>query len=88
MINKISRTRKFKRLYLSLPGEIQKKFEKQIRMLINDFHYPSLHVKKIQGHENIWEARVDIHYRFTFELVQDTLFLRAIGNHEVVLKNP
>ncbi len=71
-----------------LPVEIQEKFEKQIRLLIQNFRHPSLQIKKMQGYKNIWEARVDIHYRFTFEIIDDTIFLRVVGNHEEVLKNP
>ena len=49
---------------------------------------PSLHTKKIKGKEGIWEARVDIHNRMTFEIISDTIYLRVVGNHDDVLKNP
>lgn len=41
-----------------------------------------------QGSKGIWEGRVDISYRLTFEIIQDTIFLRVVGNHDEVLKNP
>jgi len=47
-----------------------------------------LHTKKIKGKEDIWEVRVDIHYRMTFEIIGDTIYLRVVGNHDDVLKNP
>jgi Txe/YoeB family toxin of Txe-Axe toxin-antitoxin module len=42
----------------------------------------------MKGREGIWEARVDYHHRLTFEIDEDTIFLRVVGNHDVVLKNP
>jgi len=57
-------------------------------MLLEDMRQLSLHTKKIKGKTDIWEARIDFHYRLTFEIVEDTLFLRVVGNHDEVLKNP
>jgi hypothetical protein len=51
-------------------------------------YHPSLRIKKIKGREGIWEIRVDYHHRLTFEIADDTIFLRVVGNHDVVLKNP
>lgn len=71
-----------------MPQNIQLKVDRQLKMLLEDMRHPSLHTKKIKGKANIWEARVDFHYRLTFEIVEDTLFLRVVGNHDEVLKNP
>ncbi len=78
----------FKKRYQNLPVAIQDKVDRQIEQLSNNFKYPSLHTKKIKGKEDIWEARVDDFYRLTFEIVEDTIFLRVVGNHDDVLKNP
>lgn len=67
---------------------IQNKVDKQITLLSKDIKYPSLHTKKIKGREGILEARVDIYYRMSFEIIEDTIFLRVVGNHDEVLKNP
>lgn len=80
--------KKFKKLYLKLPIEIQRKTDKQIQLLVKDFEHPSLQCKKIQGKENIWEARVDQKYRMTFEIINKTVFLRVIANHDDALRNP
>lgn len=85
---KIRAYQSFKRAYSKLPAKIQTKVDKQITLLSENMSYPSLHSKKIKGKEGIWEARVDIHHRFTFEVVEDTIFLRVVGNHDAVLKNP
>jgi len=85
---KIKAYGRFKKSYQSLPLTIQKKVDKQIDILADNFRHPSLHTKKIKGREGVWEARVNIHYRFTFEIVGDTIFLRVVGNHDEVLKTP
>ena len=85
---KIKAYKRFQRAYHSLPKGIQKKVNKQIDLLSKDINYPSLHTKKIKGAGDIWEARIDVHYRLTFEILQDTIFLRVLGNHDEVLKNP
>lgn len=85
---KIKAYKSFKELYKVLPQNIQEKVDKQIEMLEVNYFYPSLHTKRIKGKEGIWEVRVDIHYRMTFEIIDDTIYLRAVGNHDDVLKNP
>lgn len=85
---KIKAYERFRKCYQYLPKNIQKKVDKQISLLSKDFRHPSLHNKKIKGSKGIWEVRVDISYRLTFEIIQDTVFLRVVGNHDEVLKNP
>lgn len=85
---KIKAYKSFKKFYKTLPQNTQAKVDKQIELLETNYLYPSLHTKKIKGKEGVWEARVDIHYRMTFEIVGDTIYLRAVGNHDDVLKNP
>lgn len=79
---------RFKKSYQHLPEHIKKKVDKQIKILSDNFRHPSLRTKKIKGKTNIWEARIDIFYRLTFEINNDTIFLRVVGNHDEVLKNP
>ncbi|MBE9505094.1 MAG: hypothetical protein IME96_13065 [Proteobacteria bacterium] len=85
---KIKAYKRFQSAYKNLPKPVKKKVDKQIALLSKDFQYPSLHTKKIKGAEGVWEARIDIHYRLTFEILDDTIFLRVVGNHDEVLKKP
>jgi len=85
---KIKAYERFKKSYQDLPKRIQKKVDKQIMILVENFRHPSLHTKKIKGTKEIWEVRIDIYYRVTFEIIGDTIFLRVVGNHDEVLKNP
>ena len=85
---KIKAYHRFKKAYSTLPHDVQVKVDRQLKMLLEDMRHPSLHTKKIKGRIGIWEARVDFHYRFTFEIIEDSLFLRVVGNHDEVIKNP
>ncbi len=85
---KIKAYNRFRKSYSKLPEHIQKKVDKQLALLLNDLKHPSLHTKKIKGREGVLEARVDIYYRMSFEIVEDTIVLRVVGNHDEVLKNP
>ena len=83
MIQRFLRTRQFKKQYKKLPAKIQTKFQKQIKLLIQDIRHPSVQAKKMQNTANIWEGRIDYQYRFTFKLIDETMILRAIGTHEI-----
>ncbi len=83
----IQRSKTFAKDYKRLPKNIQQKAERQLRTLIRDWRHPSLSTKKMKGHTDIWEARVDYHHRITFQVTNDTLVLRTIGAHDI-LKQP
>ena len=80
-------TDKFKRNYQKLPTKIRKKFAKQLNFLVTNFRHPSLRVKKMKGRENVWEARVDRSYRFTFHKENSDIILRTVGPHDEALGN-
>ena len=48
---------------------------------------PGLQVKKMRGHEDIWEARVDLSNRLTFERDGDVITLRNHCSHDM-LRDP
>jgi mRNA-degrading endonuclease RelE of RelBE toxin-antitoxin system len=84
---KVSFTKPFKRDYHALPKEIQELINKQIAHLMENPHHPSLRIKKMEGHESVWEARVTKGYRMTFHIYGDTCLLRRVGPHSI-LKMP
>ena len=49
---------------------------------------PSLKVKKIQGTDDIWEARAGLPIRITFEIKENAIILRNVGRHDEALKKP
>jgi mRNA-degrading endonuclease RelE of RelBE toxin-antitoxin system len=86
------RSERFKRAFQSLPKEVQKRVVRSLRLMAEDMFYPSLVVNKIQGYSGVWEARVDIKYRLTFQYEQEDgetiCILRNVDNHDECLKNP
>lgn len=78
---RIESTSEFKKKYKKLPLNLQNKLSKQLKLLLKNHRHPSLRTKKMSGVE--WfEARIDLHNRFTFELNPDTVTLRIIGPHD------
>lgn len=78
----------FKKDFRKLPAALQKLADGKIEMLAENPRHPSLRVKKMEGHKDIWEASVTMKYRITFEMEEDGFLLRRIGEHDKVLKNP
>jgi mRNA-degrading endonuclease RelE of RelBE toxin-antitoxin system len=86
---KLTRTERFKKSVLELGRPTREKLQKQLEILISNPRHPSLGVKKIKGTRSIFEARVDDHYRFTFEFGEKSeLILRVVGPHDSALKRP
>ena len=81
-------TSRFKRAYKSLPEEVKMGVKEALRMLAVNTRHPSLHVKKIKGTKDIWEARASLDCRITFQIVKDYFILRNVGHHDPTLKNP
>lgn len=38
----------------------------------------------MHGVRNLWEARVSLSYRFTYQMEGDRLVLRRIGTHDIL----
>ena len=85
---KISRTARFKSAWQELTEEEKELGRKALRNLAADLRYPALRVKKMQGVENIREARVSRSLRMTFQLEGDRIILRNIGRHDETLERP
>ncbi len=85
---KIRFTRRFLKSFARLPAAVQEKVKKQITLFAEDPRHPSLQTKSIQGAPGIYEARVDIDDRMTYEGdVNDTFILRVVGKHDEAIKN-
>ncbi len=81
-------TSRFKRAYKSLPEDAKLQVKEILRKLVENPRHPSLRVKKIKGTKDIWEARVSLDYRMTFQIFKNYFILRNVGHHDPTLKNP
>lgn len=64
-----------------LPSSIQKKTRRQFSFLLSNYRHPSLRTKRMQG-SDLFEARIDIHYRFCFQIEEDTIYVFIVGPHD------
>ena len=71
----------FDEQYTTLPDAIKKKAKKQIHFLTENLRHPSLRAKKYDEIQDIWQARIDRHYRFYFRIENDTYLLLKITAH-------
>ena len=85
---KITRTARFKKAWQELTEEEKALGRKALRNLATDLRYPALRVRKMQGVEHIWEARVSRSLRMTFQIEGDTIILCNIGRHDETLERP
>ena len=79
----IRRTDAFLRDYRALPIEIRKRVEKQLRLLLEDFHHPSLRLKKLKGTDK-FEIRISKGYRLTLRFDKEHMELRRVGTHDII----
>ena len=81
---KLAFTKPFKQDYKGLPENIQELIDKQIAHLLENPKHPSLQIKKMEGRQTIWEARITKGYRMTFQIVGDTYLLRRAETHSIL----
>ena len=88
LINRLYWLPRFKRDYRKLSFEAKEKINNAlIRIEADGLHYPSLCVKKIKSSHDIWEARASYSLRITFTLQNNKIYLRTVGEHDI-LKSP
>ena len=81
-------TARFEKAFKALGKPVQRKVLRTLRLLDENPRHPSLHVKPVQGTRGIWEARVDLQYRMTFERERETIIMRNVDNHDEYLRKP
>jgi len=79
-------TRSFERDYRELPNIIKKAVDKKLLLLLDNFRHSSLQVKKMEGYKNVWEARINQGFLFTFSIFDKTYVIRRVGKHDILKK--
>jgi mRNA interferase RelE/StbE len=72
---------RFLKQYRDAPAQVQKAFDKQAKLLLENLRHPSLHAKKYDEARDIWQARVTRDWRFYFTIEDDTYHLHTIIPH-------
>jgi mRNA interferase RelE/StbE len=63
------------------PLTVRHAFSKQLRFLLSDLHHPSLRAKKYNERLGVWQARVNLGWRFYFSIVRDTYYIEDVMPH-------
>ena len=79
---------RFAMAYAGLPREVQRRVDKALRLLDEDFRHPGLRARRMEGAEGIYEARVDRRHRMTYQREGDRLVMRNVGEHDKTLGRP
>jgi plasmid maintenance system killer protein len=67
--------------YSGAPIQVQKAFDKQVRLLAANRLHPSLRAKKYSESLDLWQARVNQDWRFYFMVENDTYVIARIVPH-------
>jgi hypothetical protein len=63
------------------PATVQKAFLKQVGFLQHNLNHPSLHAKKFDEANDLWQARVNKSWRFYFIIERETYVIQDIIPH-------
>ena len=72
-------TEQFEQAYERLTTAEKRSVRKALTLLGANSKHPSLRVRKMQGGRDIWEARVSMRLRVTFEMDGETIFMRNVS---------
>jgi plasmid maintenance system killer protein len=78
---KLIRTTHFERNYAKAPQQVQRAFDKQSSLLLQNLHHPSLRAKKYDERLALWQARVNKDWRFYFLIQHDGYVIVNIIPH-------
>ena len=67
--------------YQRSPPPLQKLVDKKMALLRKDIRHPSIRAKKYDEARDIWQGRINRHYRFYFYISGDTYFIITIIPH-------
>jgi mRNA-degrading endonuclease RelE of RelBE toxin-antitoxin system len=92
MVMKLQSSESFVKSLRQLPQETRAKVRKQLKLLLQDFRYPSLHTEKLEGEvfagEDVWSIRIDRKHRLKFIIRKEEqiYFLIVVGKHDIYRK--
>lgn len=67
--------------YVDLSLKLQALVKKQFDLLLQNFRYPSLRVKKYDESQDIWQGRISSDYRFYFKIDGEIYTIITIKKH-------
>lgn len=74
-------TQRFSRQYAEAPLKVRSAFNRHLDLLLENLRHPSLHAKKYDEGNDIWQARVSRAWRFYFRIEGDTYVILSLIAH-------
>jgi mRNA interferase RelE/StbE len=78
---KVRFTDRADRDYAALSADVRKAFGKQLEFLLANPRHPALRAKKLEGADNLWQARVSRGWRSYFKIDGDEYAIIGILPH-------
>jgi plasmid maintenance system killer protein len=78
---KLLYTERLRRSYAEAPESVRKAFDKQCALLRDKLRHPSLHAKKYDESRDVWQARVNMSWRFYFTIQNDSYTIVSLTPH-------
>lgn len=78
---RINVSHRARRQYEALSSTLRHQVDKQLAHLLTDLRHPSLHAKKYDEKEGLWQGRVTRDWRFYFTIEADTYDIVSIVPH-------
>ena len=85
---KVVFTEQFEQAYDKLTAAEKGGVRKALALLGDNPRHPGLRVRKMEGRQNVWEARPSRRLRMTFEMAGETIIMRNVGEHDTVVRSP
>jgi hypothetical protein len=68
-------------LFSGLPPEVQREAKNAYRLFRDNPSYPGLQFKKLEGHDNVYSARIGLNYRALAVMQDERVVWYWIGSH-------
>jgi mRNA interferase RelE/StbE len=81
---KLIRTDRFLADYRKLPAQAQRRVDRKLEYLAQNIAHPSLRVKRVRKHKDVYEGSVSMEYRFLFLIADEGYVLLRIGRHDIL----
>ncbi len=78
---KVTFSDRFTRSFIEAPERVQREFGKQLGHLLRNPRHPSLQAKKYSRQPDLWQARVELGWRFYFTIEEDGYHIHDIIPH-------
>jgi hypothetical protein len=78
---KAAYSKRFLHQYAAAPSVVKRAFSKQVELLLGNLQHPSLHAKKYDESNDIWQARINRDWRFYFRIQGGIVQLLQMMKH-------